>query len=214
MRQIFPLAMQKGGGFNGYETQISEALMSTAFFIYAVCFVVGLVYTIFSAFLGHIFGEHEVAGDVGSGGQAEGGLNTSDMPGISIFSPTTVATFVTALGGFGMIFSSIEMTSPIWISAPLSAICAFMIAAVVFSMFAWLFQKVQGSSESRVGTLLGQPATIVAPIPANGVGEIAYVQFGTRYTAPAREDKGAAVPTGQSVKIVRIVGTQFYVHSD
>lgn len=185
--------------------------MSTDFLIYAICFGVGLVYTIFSALFGHVFGEHEVAGDVGAGGQAEGGLTSSDMPGISIFSPTTVATFVTALGGFGMIFSSIAATRSVWISAPLSAICAFLIAAVVFFMFAWLFQKVQGSSESRVGTLLGQSATIIAPIPANGVGEIAYVQSGTRYTAPAREETGAAISTGQAVKIVRIVGTQFYV---
>ena len=34
---------------------------------------------------------------------------------------------------------------------------------------------------------------------------------GSRYTAPAREETGAAVACGQTVKITRIVGTQFYV---
>ena len=53
--------------------------------------------------------------------------------------------------------------------------------------------------------------TIITPIPAGGVGEIAYVQAGTRYTAPARDERGAPVPNGQTVRIVRIVGSQFYV---
>jgi membrane protein implicated in regulation of membrane protease activity len=112
-----------------------------------------------------------------------------------------------------MIFSSIPATSSVWISAPLSILGALLIAAAVFFLFDSVFRKLQSSSESRVGVLLGQTATIITPIPANGVGEIAYVQSGTRYSAPAREEKGAAVNSGQSVKIVRIVGSQFYVQS-
>ena len=52
---------------------------------------------------------------------------------------------------------------------------------------------------------------MITPIPANGVGEIAYVQSGTRYSAPARDERGAPVGNGQTVKIVRVVGSQFYV---
>jgi hypothetical protein len=54
-------------------------------------------------------------------------------------------------------------------------------------------------------------ATVITPIPQSGMGEIAYVQSGTRYTAPARTETGAAVPSGGTVKINRVVGTQFYV---
>jgi len=61
--------------------------------------------------------------------------------------------------------------------------------------------------------LIGQTAAIVSPIPMNGVGEISYEQAGARYTAPAREEKGQAIATGQTVKITRIVGTQFYVET-
>ena len=74
-----------------------------------------------------------------------------------------------------------------------------------------LFSKTQSSSESKVSSLVGQLATIITPIPENGVGEIAYVQAGTRYSAPAREENGAPVPVGKSVKITRVIGTQFYV---
>jgi hypothetical protein len=61
--------------------------------------------------------------------------------------------------------------------------------------------------------LEGTVGHIITPIPEKGVGEIAYVQGGSRYTAPAREESGTPVPAGATVKIVRIVGSQFYVKS-
>jgi membrane protein implicated in regulation of membrane protease activity len=122
-----------------------------------------------------------------------------------------MASFVTAFGGLGIIFSRIEATSKPWISAPLSALGGVVIAAAVFSLFAKLFSKTQSSSESHVASLIGQDATVITPIPENGVGEIAYVQAGTRYTAPARAERGTAIAAGQSAKITRTVGSQFYV---
>jgi membrane protein implicated in regulation of membrane protease activity len=184
------------------------------FLVYAVCFGVGLVFTIFSALLGHLFGGHELPhSDIGTGGHAEAGFDETGMPGVAPFSPTTISCFVTAMGGLGMIFSSIGPTKSIWISAPLSILGGLLIAAGVFWLFETIFGKLQSSSESRVGKLLGQAATIITPIPPNGVGEIAYVYAGTRYTAPAREQTGVAVASGQSVKIVRVIGTQFYVQA-
>jgi len=82
---------------------------------------------------------------------------------------------------------------------------------VAFLLFNWMFQKTQSSSELRVASLIGQVASIITPIPAGGVGEIAYVQGGTRYTAPARTESGSAVPAGKPVRITRVVGTQYYV---
>lgn len=182
------------------------------FLIYSICFGVGLVFTIVSAVIGHFFGGgHDVHSDVGTGGHAEAGYEQTGMPGIAPFSPTTIASFVTAMGGLGMIFSSIDATKSVWISAPLSVLGGLIIAAGVFFLFEAVFRKLQSSSESHVAELVGQSATIITPIPANGVGEIAYVQAGTRYTAPAREEHGAAIANGQTVRIIRIVGTQFYV---
>jgi membrane protein implicated in regulation of membrane protease activity len=87
----------------------------------------------------------------------------------------------------------------------------FGIAAVVFAVLRQVFRHTQISSEAKVADLIGEPATVITPIPENGVGEIAYVQCGARYLAPAREESGAAVSKGQSVRISRITGTQFYV---
>ena len=187
------------------------------FLIYSICFGVGLVFAIISAFFGHALGGHEAhidvghGADIGSGGHAEGGYDNGGMPGISVLSPTIIASFITAVGGLGMLFSRIEATKSGWISVPLSVTGGLLIAAGVLWMFNMIFQQTQSSSESRVSTLVGLTATIITPIPANGVGEIAYVQAGTRYTAPARELQGTAVAGGKTVKIIRIVGTQFYI---
>jgi membrane protein implicated in regulation of membrane protease activity len=181
------------------------------FFVYSVCFGVGLLFAIVSAFLGHLFGGHDADVSVGTGGHAEAGFSDTGMPGLSPFSPTTITAFITAFGGMGMIFSRIEATHSPWVSAPLALVSACLIAIGVVWLFGTVFHKVDASSESRVGTLAGMSATVITPIPADGVGEIAYVQAGSRYTAPARTEGGAAVTNGQTVKIVRIVGTQFYV---
>jgi amino acid transporter len=182
------------------------------FLVYAVCLGVGLLFTIVTAFTSHVFGGGHDAGhsDIGTGGHAEAGYN---MPGFSPFSPTVIASFVTAFGGFGMIFSKVEATKNPWISAPLSVLTGLVIAAAVFWVFDQLFTRTQSSSESQVTGLIGATATIITPIPAAGVGEIAYVDNGTRYTAPARVVTGVALPTGQTVKISKIVGSQFYVEA-
>jgi len=178
--------------------------------IYVACLALGLLFTIISAFAGHVFGGHD-GGDLGTGGHAEAGIDTHGMPGISFFSPTVLASFVTAFGAFGIVFSQIELTSNVWASAPLSAVSGGIVAGLVFLLFNTMFKKTQSSSESQVASLPGQTASIITPIPLNGVGEIAYVQGGTRYTAPARTESGAAIAGGKSVRISRVVGSQFYV---
>jgi membrane protein implicated in regulation of membrane protease activity len=180
--------------------------------IYAICLVVGLTFTVFSVLAGHFFGGHD-AHVAGSGGHAEAGADTSDMPGISIFSPTIMAAFVTAFGGFGLIFTQFHATSPPMISAPLSILGGVVVATVLLVFFRAVFSHTQSSSESHVAQLIGAEANVITPIPENGVGEIAYVVGGTRYSAPARAENNALVANGKTVKITRIVGTQFYVQA-
>lgn len=180
--------------------------------VYTICLVFGLIFTLFSAIAGHFFGGHG-DGDVGMGGHADGGVGHDGVPGISFFSPTVLASFVTAFGAFGLILCKIEATQSYWINAPISFGGGLIVALITLWLFNLMFKKTQGSSESRVAQLVGQTAAIISPIPENGVGEISYTQAGSRYTAPARDEKGRAVATGKTVKITRIVGTQFYVEA-
>ena len=178
--------------------------------IYAICLVAGLIFTLLSAVVGHLFGGHGDA-HVGMEGQADGGVGHDGVPGISFLSPTVLASFVTAFGAFGLIFSKIEVTGNPWISAPLSLFGGLAVALMVLWLFNAMFKRTEGSSESRVAMLIGRTAAIVTPIPENGVGEISYTQAGSRYSAPARAEKGGTIANGRTVKITRIVGTQFYV---
>src|SRR5436309_9676392 len=130
--------------------------------IYTACLALGLLFAIISSFAGHLFGGHD-GGDVGTGGHAEGGYDHSGVPGISFFSPTVLSCFVTAFGACGIILSKIG--SPVWVSAPISAVAGVVMAAVAFFLFNWMFQQTQSSSESRVSSLVGATASILTPIP-------------------------------------------------
>jgi len=181
----------------------------SAFLVYLFCLVVGFVFVLGSAVLGHMGGDHGHVG--GSGGHAEAGADSSDSPGVSLFSPIVMAAFVAAFGAFGLIFTQFGATKSPIVSAGLSIVCAVVVAGAIVNLLRKLVRASDSSSESRVATLVGQAATVISPIPAGGVGEIAYVQAGTRYTAPAREEHGSPVSSGSEVKITRIVGSQFYV---
>lgn len=178
--------------------------------VYIICLGAGLLFVFVSLAAGHIFGGAD-GHDIGSGGHAEAGADATDGPGMSAFSPTIIAAFIMAFGGFGIIFHQIPATRSTWLSSPLAVLCGFLCAWGLLSLLRQLFRKTQSSSESHVGTLVGMSATVLSPIPQHGVGEIAYVQGGSRYTAPARTESGCAVAGGQTVKINRIVGTSFYV---
>lgn len=183
----------------------SEAFM----IVYAICLIAGVLFVLVSFVGGHMFGHG--AGDVGTGGHAEGGFDHSGVPGLSFFSPTVLSCFVTAFGASGLILSHISVTQSAWVSAPLSSVIGALAAFSTLLVFNWVFQKTQSSSESRVSSLVGMTASVVTPIPQGGVGEIAYIQGGSRYTAAARTENGAPIGAGKPVRIHRIVGTQYFV---
>jgi membrane protein implicated in regulation of membrane protease activity len=177
--------------------------------IYLVCLVLGVVFALFSLVFAHFLGGHD--GSVGAGGHADSGFNADGVPGIGFFSPTILASFITAFGAFGLVFTEIPVTSSVWVSAPLSFVGGLLVALVVLWLFNFMFRKTESSSEGNVAKLVGQSAAVVSPIPENGVGEISYIQSGSRYSAPARNEKPGAIANGKTVKITRIVGSQFFV---
>src|SRR5512144_440320 len=108
--------------------------------VYIVCLTLGLVFTIISAIAGHFFGGDH-GGDVGTGGHAEAGYDSSGVPAISFFSPTVLAAFVTAFGACGLVLTHIPATSSVWISAPISAMAGVIMAFLAFLLFNWIFQQ-------------------------------------------------------------------------
>ena len=181
--------------------------------IYLVCIGVGLLFAVVSAFFAGGGGGHDGHAD-SHAGHTEAGGGGHDMPGFSALSPTSIATFVTAFGGFGLIFSKFEITQSPWLSVPLAAFGGLAVAAVVVAIFNKIFHITQSSSEGRMSELFGTSATVITAIGAGGVGEIAYVQRGTRYTAAARALDDSEIPNGSKVRIVRVADSQFYVTNE
>ena len=177
--------------------------------IYLLCLGGGFLFLVVLAALGHFFdaGHHHV----GSGGHAEAGADGSDGHGVSAFSPMIIAAFMTGFGASGYLLSLFPLTKHPAISAPLAAVGAFVFAGGIVSVLRMVFRASQSSSESKIANVVGTTGTLVTGIPEHGVGEIAYVHGGSRYTAPARTEDGKPIPTGAAVVVVRFVGSQFFV---
>jgi len=75
----------------------------------------------------------------------------------------------------------------VWVSAPISAVAGLAMAFVTFFAFQLDVQADRKFERIRV-RLPGWPGSLdVTPIPENGVGEIAYIQGGSRYTGPGAD---------------------------
>ncbi len=180
--------------------------------VYVACFVLGLAYAVFAGFLGGHAGDAgmDVSADAAGGGDAPDA--TSDGVHFSPLSPVVIAMFVTAFGATGMICLKVFKFS--WVaSLVVAVILGVAAAAVTFYIFVVLFSKTQGSSESQIAKMLGGQAEVITPIPAQGVGEIAYVSKGARYTAPARSVDQKEIKAHAIVRIDKIVGSTFFVSS-
>jgi hypothetical protein len=194
---------------------------------YWVCFMSGLVYAVISALLGGLFGfEHGgihgaltggdfthdfgTGADIGAGhGEALAGATPGEAA-ISPLSPMTLAIFSTTFGGVGIILHKL-FNQPLLVSIPVSVAAGFVVAGVVFVFFYKVFQAVQASSEPEVAMVVGLPAEVTVAIPAGGVGEIAYVARGGRFTAVAHSETGAEILRYSHVRITKVVGNTFYV---
>ena len=70
-----------------------------------------------------------------------------------------------------------------------------------------------GSSEIRTRELVGAVGEVVTPIPAGGVGEVALIVGGQRFTNAAREVNGGDIPRGASIVVRQIGGATLLVEA-
>jgi membrane protein implicated in regulation of membrane protease activity len=189
--------------------------------VFIASFFLGLAYAIVSMIFSGIIGggheggggetggdfdvQHDVAGHVEAGSGADSGTIH-----FSPLSPVVIAMFITAFGAMGMICLKVFALSP-YPSLAVAIATGVVIAAITFFIFLMLFRATQGSSESKIADMVGQEAEVITSIPLDGLGEVAYVAKGTRYTAPARSAHRTEIKTHSVVTIEKIVGNTFYV---
>ncbi|HKB14611.1 MAG TPA: NfeD family protein, partial [Planctomycetota bacterium] len=128
----------------------------------------------------------------------------------SPFSPTILATFITAFGAAGYLLRKAADFSPLE-SISGALVGALAVSAGFFFVLVRFFAAAQKTSDVRTGDLLGATAEVVAGIPAQGLGEIVLTAMGGRTNAPAASASGEAIPKNTAVRIARIVGGTYYV---
>lgn len=153
--------------------------------------------------------EHDFSHEHDNGFSA---LDLDSDSGISLtpVSPVTIATFVTSFGGTGLIATEV-LHFPAILSIPTALILGIGIAGLVLYGFNKIFKATQASSEARVTSLVGIDAEVITPIPAEGIGEIAYISRGSRFTGPARALNKHSICKNANVVITKIIGSTFYV---
>lgn len=202
--------------------------MSWTLIAYWVCFLTGTTYALISGLLSGLFGfghggveaghSFEVTHDYGTAADASAGhgeafsVEAQAEAPIAPLSPATISVFLATFGGVGIILTSL-FDLGLLVTLPASAGAAFLVAAVVFTFFYRLFMSVQASSEPRMAEAVGAKGEVTVPIPADGVGEIAFVVRGSRLTAPARSQQGVDLPRYAPVRVLRQVGSTFYVQA-
>lgn len=182
-------------------------------YLFGVSLLIGAIY---AAFLMFFHGIGDVLGDLDMDLSADHDLGDMQLihaegahqaTGISTLA---IAGFVTAFGTFGLL-----STLGLGLSAVLSvfvALVAGLVIGIAGQVFFLYILSPTISSEVRQARLIGMVAEIVTPIPAHGVGQIAFVAEGSRMTYTARAeaaDQGMA--RGTAVRIERIVGGTAYV---
>ena len=125
--------------------------------------------------------------------------------------PVVVAIFLVSFGGTGL--AAMQLFDWNIASLAVAAPSGFVLAAITFTIFNKIFSVTQGSSEPAQQEIVGKDAEVITPIPENGLGEIAYTRRGSRFTAAARSESGAAVAKNAIVTVTRIVGHTHYVKS-
>jgi class 3 adenylate cyclase len=186
--------------------------------VYLLSFVAGVLYALVGGVMTGVLGGHGHHGgpmghDLHQGISHGTDALHADSEGevqLSPISPVTITMFGTAFGGVGLIaFHALAL--PALFSLPTALVSGLFIAGLAFYAFSKLFQATESSSEAHVTELVGLEAEVITPIPLQGLGEIAYVARGSRFTAPARSEDGKPHPAPSIVLIERIMGNIFCV---
>lgn len=167
--------------------------------IYFALVVAGLIFAIGTLILGQFGGDGDAGGDVNGDG------DFGSIGDLRIFSPITVATFVTVFGAAGLI-----ATLGFDVDARGSLLIAFLCAAVVSLLVALVYGRLlvvmQGSTDIREADMIGMLGQVTTPIPADGMGEVLFEIAGERGIRPARTTGSTAIARGATIVVEEIVG--------
>jgi hypothetical protein len=186
---------------------------------YLVCLIVGGALASLSLVLGvlHVdlprhFGHFTVGHHGPIGHPSHGGAHPAASAGAG-HSPVSfpmVMSFLAWFGGAGFLLVRSAPIGPVlaFFGATLSGLVG---AGVVFLFVARVLSAHDHSMRASDYHLPGVLGTLTLAIREGGTGEITYVQGGTRKSAAARAEDGAAIANGREVVVLRFVEGVAYV---
>jgi membrane-bound ClpP family serine protease len=127
-----------------------------------------------------------------------------------LFSPLALATLFASMGAWGLIGRyglGLNDGRSLALAIPAALITAYLVTMVAFKVI----QGSKGTSTIKNADLIGAQAEVITPIPAGGIGEVAAMVSGQRFTSPAREANGGAVARGAFVTVRQAVGSTLVV---
>jgi len=132
------------------------------------------------------------------------GLDAPDV-GVSPLSPITIASFITAFGGIGVIASQFFKIDARW-SLVWAAGGATVMSGLMFLFYSQFLIRSQASSEVRASEIIGTVAEVSVPIGKDVTGQVSYSTKAGRMLSMAKSVDGSDIQRGQLVEIVRIIG--------
>lgn len=163
-------------------------------YVFIGCLAFGIVYAAVSGFL-------DAEGLDGGGTDADIGADSTGIP--SPLSPLVIAGAIITFGAAGLIGKVGFGLSDI-VSTAISVGFAGAIGTAIFFGIVRLLHNSQSNSAFSKNDLVGMEADVITPVPESGLGEIACVINGTRYTFSARSAYAEPIPKGERVKIKAI----------
>lgn len=169
---------------------------------YLVCFLVGLMLSIFALVSGTVHMPHVHLGHGGfhHGGGMRGGAGGKG--GISPFNFATLMAFLAWFGGAGYLLTVHDASLGIWIVL-LATLFGLIGGAIVFWFLARFLMKDTGELDPADYEKVGVLGQITNPIRAGGTGELVFVQEGVRQVCGARSDTGEPIAKGIEVVVTR-----------
>lgn len=191
--------------------------------IYFACFLFGFGYLLITAFAGQIGGDAEADFDAdldadfdadldGGGAQAfdadvdgAGDVEGDNSSGheFSIFTPLVIASLLTGMGGSGL-FATLTLNLPWFLHILVASLGGWVVAYLIWALFAKVIYPMQGSSEVRVGQLWGTVGELTTAIPEGRIGEVRFIAGGSYVSHPARSATGEMLSRGQTVIIEKV----------
>ena len=179
-------------------------------YVFIGCLAFGALYSLVAVLLGghgfdhgsfdHSGFDHSVDHSVDQSASNSQHSGSESSSGPSPFNPIVIASAITAFGAVGLIAKT-GLGMGDLLSTVLALGFAGITGALIFFGIVKFMYGSQSNSLFSLEDLINTEAEVLTPIPANGTGEVAYVQNGTRCNISAKSVHHEEIGRGSIVVI-------------